>query len=124
MMKTTKYFFIQYIRILRIILSVLFLGFSSSLANAQSIVYPRNSQVISDTNITILWDNIINYDSYHIQISEDSLFQTLLIDSNNLSETEFLPIDQYYPLRFLHNRTSDKVLFLRSFFAISFRLGL
>lgn len=84
-------------RLLKILI-ILIVVLCSDLSKAQSIVYPKNNQVLSDTNITLQWDETINADFYQIQIATDSLFQNLIADSitNSLSLNLNLNLNPYY----------------------------
>jgi len=69
---------------IRVIALFLFL-FSFAFSKAQSIVYPKNNQVVSDTNILFQWNEYPEPALYQLQIAYDSLFQNMLLDSSQIS---------------------------------------
>ena len=67
-----------------LLLFIQFLGFTIELS-AQSIILPKNNQVFSDTLISVVWDESAGVDYYNLQVSTDSSFQSIILDSNNIS---------------------------------------
>ncbi|RMZ50140.1 hypothetical protein EB822_10055 [Flavobacteriaceae bacterium PRS1] len=60
-------------------------------------VYPKNNQHLEDTNIVFIWNEDLIDSFYKFQIATDSLFQSLLIDSNNIVSNKInLSLSTYY----------------------------
>lgn len=53
-------------------------------------VYPKNHQQLSDSLVMFQWDEYIDTLLYQFQISTDSLFQNIVLDSSQISNTSLL----------------------------------
>ncbi len=67
-------------------LLILFVAFNigSLYAQEYGISYPKHNQVVSDTNVTINWNEYVSASSYQLQIATDSLFQNIILDSSQI----------------------------------------
>ena len=73
--------------------------FFPAFLQAQSIVYPKNNQLLSDTSITIQWNEYSEASKYQLQIATDSLFQNIILDSSQLAKsslTVYLSYGTYF----------------------------
>ena len=85
----------------KLLLSIFFIFFIQGIyAQNSSLVYPKNKQVLSDTNIAFFWDETIGADKYQLQLALDSDFQFILIDSTNIVspfiDINFQPSNQFF----------------------------
>jgi len=90
---------INFLRISAFVFAYLCVTTLSLNISAQDIVYPKNNQVLSDTSITLQWDEIPNTTSYQLQIATDSLFQNILLDSSQILHNHpqiSLPYGSYF----------------------------
>ncbi len=62
-------------------------------AQKATMVYPKTNQVVSDSTILFMWDEIPNTSSYNLQIALDSFFQNIVLDSNTFRNKLAITVD-------------------------------
>lgn len=97
---------------------IIILFFSLTIINGYSqdvnFVFPRSNQVLSDTLILFHWDKVAGNQQYQFQLSNDSLYQNLIIDTSVVYDKVELDVDYSlspYFIRVKHSVWSKTVRF-------------
>ncbi len=57
------------------------------IVTAPTLIQPENNAILSSSNQTLLWTSSDSGTNYHVQVSTDSLFQSLIINDSTLVDT-------------------------------------
>ncbi len=55
--------------------------------SSPELLFPENNY-ISEEEITLIWDDVMNSDGYHLQVSSSPEFKALLFNDSNITDTE------------------------------------